>query len=114
MLREVTYETSSDDKGDSSQKKTLLTRLNGLTRRLEAFLEDTGTDYQKKGQSRLKRDVWLLYQYPTNWNAGEKEEGSGKVLPAHCLIRRQLRLAEFRALYCTTIPLWQSEYRIKA
>ncbi|GBP88121.1 Uncharacterized oxidoreductase dhs-27 [Eumeta japonica] len=35
-----------------------------------------------------------------NRNAGEKEEGSGSAKPAHCIIRRQFRAAEFRALYC--------------
>ncbi|GBP54377.1 hypothetical protein EVAR_50790_1 [Eumeta japonica] len=33
---------------------------------------------------------------------GEKKEGSGSVKPAHYNIRRQLRAAKFRALYCFT------------
>ncbi|GBP56512.1 hypothetical protein EVAR_42705_1 [Eumeta japonica] len=56
----LTYETSSDDDGDSSQKKTLLSRVSVLRQRPEAFFGDTGTEYQKKGQSRLRWDVWSL------------------------------------------------------
>ncbi|GBP12108.1 hypothetical protein EVAR_5932_1 [Eumeta japonica] len=36
-----------------------------------------------------------------NWHAGENKEGSGRTAPAHRIIRRQFRAAEFRALYCT-------------
>ncbi|GBP09671.1 hypothetical protein EVAR_76643_1 [Eumeta japonica] len=36
-----------------------------------------------------------------NRNLGEKKAGSESVKPAHCIIRRQFRAAEFRALYCT-------------
>ncbi|GBP18333.1 hypothetical protein EVAR_14725_1 [Eumeta japonica] len=33
-----------------------------------------------------------------NRNEKERKEGSGSVVPAHCIIRRQFRAAEFRAL----------------
>ncbi|GBP33927.1 hypothetical protein EVAR_23274_1 [Eumeta japonica] len=36
-------------------------------------------------------------------NAGEKNEGQS-VTPTHCIMRRLLRAAEFRALYCTVRP----------
>ncbi|GBP50007.1 hypothetical protein EVAR_46629_1 [Eumeta japonica] len=35
-----------------------------------------------------------------SWNAGEKKEGSENVKPAHCIIRRNFRAAQLRALYC--------------
>ncbi|GBP81613.1 hypothetical protein EVAR_21243_1 [Eumeta japonica] len=36
-----------------------------------------------------------------NWNAGDKKQGSGCVEPALCIVRRQSKESEFRALYCT-------------
>ncbi|GBP55185.1 hypothetical protein EVAR_90207_1 [Eumeta japonica] len=36
-----------------------------------------------------------------NRNAGEKKNESGRVEPAHYIIRRQFRAAEFHALYFT-------------
>ncbi|GBP94729.1 hypothetical protein EVAR_88111_1 [Eumeta japonica] len=35
--------------------------------------------------------------------AGENEERSGSVRPVHCIIRKQFREAEFRALYCAGV-----------
>ncbi|GBP16634.1 hypothetical protein EVAR_19423_1 [Eumeta japonica] len=56
-----------------------------------------------------------------NRNSGEKNEGSGSVESAHCIVRRQFRAAEFRALYCTSelpelniIPRWRGSAQAKA
>ncbi|GBP88461.1 hypothetical protein EVAR_103735_1 [Eumeta japonica] len=41
----------------------------------------------------------------SNENAGEKRQGSGSVVPAYCMIRRQFRAVDFRALYCTVVAV---------
>ncbi|GBP54753.1 hypothetical protein EVAR_90037_1 [Eumeta japonica] len=38
----------------------------------------------------------------SNRNAGEKKEGLGSVMTAHCINQQAIRAAEFRALYCNS------------
>ncbi|GBP20909.1 hypothetical protein EVAR_80729_1 [Eumeta japonica] len=44
-------------------------------------------------------------------NAGEKKKGSGRAEPAHRIIHRQFRSAEFRAFYCTPVATRFSSFR---
>ncbi|GBP17732.1 hypothetical protein EVAR_102590_1 [Eumeta japonica] len=61
----------------------------GLSHSPRRFLRDDNTASQKLG---------------CQCDPGKKKEGSGRVEPAHCNMRRQFITAEFRALY----TLWRT------